>query len=145
MINYHSTFNGVDVENGDQVAFACCSKHWEMMHAAISDRGMGHLISKGPAEAEAMAKKIQDEGPEAFTDPLMESFTKMTVALMEMVGPEDLLRMYAHVEHKPICPICAAMVVGKEGHASTENHWTNNLADHMLTEYRERGLVTRLQ
>lgn len=126
----------------DQVAIQCCKKHWEMMEQALAVRGMDHLFSNSGDEAEQQFKEAEGV-PWAMTDPLLEAFTMMAAQAISNGIPEDQINEFAG---KQICPVCTAMkMIVNTTPEATETHWTGGLADFLLSEYRERGILARLQ
>lgn len=126
----------------DQVAIQCCKKHWEMMEQALTARGMDHLVSSNSDEAEKQFKEAEGV-PWAMTDPLLEAFTIMAAQAIHNGITPDRINEFAG---KQICPVCTAMSLTEDATADvTETHWTGGLADYLLSEYRERGILTRLQ
>ncbi len=128
----------------DQIAVQCCPKHWEMMEKALEERGMKALISPTPEEANKRFKHAQSR--DSFTelnDPLLEAFMLQASQVINCGIPETLLN---NAKDNQICPVCIAMTLTQDATPeSTELHWTSGLADHMLTTYRTRGAVPRLQ
>lgn len=126
----------------DQVAIQCCIKHWQMMERALTDRGMDHLFSKSGNEAEKQFKEAEGV-PWDMADPLLEAFTIMGAQILYNGIPADQLKEFGG---KEICPVCTAMSLTENATPEvTETHWTGGLADFLLSEYRERGILTRLQ
>lgn len=112
------------------------------MEQALADRGMDHLISANSEEAGEKFKEAQGE-PWSMTDPLLEAFTMM--AGQAITNGIDK-GMVSEIAGRQICPVCTAMKMVKEtAPEDTETYWTGGLADHLLHEYRERGVLTRLQ
>jgi len=125
----------------DQVAIQCCTKHWKMMEQALTDRGMDHLVSNSGEKAEKVFKDAEGQ-PWEMTDPLLEAFTMQAAQTMNNGIPPDKVD---EIAGKYICPVCLAMKLTNKEPESTETYWTGGLADFLLGEYRERGLLPRLQ
>ncbi len=77
-----------------------CTEHWEALRAAISKRGLDHLIAPDTKAAQAMVERsVQGtEGPLDF-DPLMSANFQLWQLALDFCG----LRMMAGEE---ICPAC---------------------------------------
>lgn len=81
-----------------------CQHHWDMLRAAIADRGMAHLV---PSNGEGAAKLAAAGTP----DPLMSAMFSITANALDVFGPGI---MGVKEDGTPYCPIC----VGNEACAA---------------------------
>lgn len=119
----------------------CCERHWQALIEAVEAREMSHLICENGKQAEEMWQKHQD-GEECSTDPLLTCFLMISIEAIKQGGPEMLLPDEKGNEK---CPICEAVKYTPDLTSSTEDNWTNGVADAVLQDFRERKLVTQLQ
>jgi hypothetical protein len=120
-----------------------CDDHVAKLRAAISARGLEHLVTKSESEAVARAK-AEAEGnlPEGLYDPLLCAEHMIASKALELGGMYLLKGDY--------CPVCEAMV-----HASgtkdsngrmitdkiVEKDWIDGPADAVLAYCRAQGLL----
>jgi hypothetical protein len=118
-----------------------CQKHWDMLRAAISSRGLDQFIAPDGEAATARAlqqMKNAAEGEKAITiatfDPLMDANYAIWSNALRM-GGNYMLGADEKGEH--YCPVCEA--VTHKSH--DEDWWITNAADEQLNKAKELGVI----
>ena len=130
-----------------------CSKHWQMLRAAIEERGLSHLVAKdGHAAMEPMVLQLEGREREAMFDPLMSAYWMIVSAATARVG----LSLYAGGDEQ--CPVCVGVAwnLAKQAalgadpdynggnpttEADEERYWIDGPANAQRVIAEEKGLV----
>ena len=112
-----------------------CTKHWDMLKAALELRGILHLAHKS---GEELVEYIQRsaEGVTGDYDPLFDCNNMITCNALQSGG---LYLMGKPPEGEHFCPICEAVA----HNCGSEAFWLDSPADASLAYCREQGLVPK--
>lgn len=109
-----------------------CADHWTKLKAAISNRGLDHLVAKSDKEAlENSVAQINNQ-PSVY-DPLMDCHWMITNRALERGG---LYLLSSKLDGTQYCPVCEALQNG-----ATELNWIEGPADAAFAFCREKGLI----
>lgn len=115
-----------------------CKPHWDMLRAAVDERGMNDLVAHdGKAAADNLVAELQGE-PTRF-DPLMELNNHFWAEALRCGG---LYLMGLNEKGEHYCPICEFEAHGTRFDAKTQ---IGECADAMLAHCREEGLLPKCQ
>lgn len=116
-----------------------CSPHWERLKAAITDRGLFHLVAKSGEEATTVAiEQLEGDESNANWDPLMTATFMIYNRFLETVGLAGM---------GEFCPLCEAQKGLKRaiGIDDGAEQWIVGCTDAVLVEARQRKLVPGAQ
>lgn len=125
-----------------------CKPHWDALRAAVTQRGMDHLVAKSGEEA--MASMVAELGGTATKqdwDPLMAAHWAIVTRVTERVG-------LAALTTPDFCPLCAVQESYEHVAATYDpipagavdaQHWVDSCMDAMLRHARECGLMPGVQ
>jgi hypothetical protein len=121
-----------------------CHRHWEQLRDACASRGMAHLVSETPEQAEI---ERQLAGDDTNFDPLLRANFMIWGEAVRTGGPYVM----GFDEHgKEFCPICEAIEniapedLPDKRYSSTEQYWTEGVMDSILQYARDIGLMPPL-
>lgn len=125
-----------------------CQKHWDMLRAAINDRGLSHLVAKSSEEAmESIVAQLQ--GGEGDYDPLMDCYWMITNRALEVGGlyllSGDLCPVCEAMKHTAHIPALGSTTNEPAGAEWVEKHWIDGPADAVLKHCQQQGLTTPAQ
>lgn len=108
-----------------------CKPHWDLLRAAVADRGLDKLGAQNAREAHAELVG-QLEGEQGNFDPLLGSWNRINLQMLENVGLRAIGR----------CPLC---ILVEDGRPELVDNWINGVTDGALAYAREHGLVPKPQ
>lgn len=122
-----------------------CQEHWAKLKAAISERGLDHLVAKSGEEAfDGVVTELQ--GGKSEYDPLMSCNNMIWNVGLQQGG---LYLMGKKEDGTQFCPICESLEhqLPPEGmtKAQQEASWINGPADIALEHARKLSLMPKVQ
>lgn len=139
-----------------------CLLHWQQCRDAIQARGLWHLVSTSGEEATAkLEAQLEGDKRPVQRDPLMDlNFMLMSNAI-EKVGLMAIGPSGEEANDGEFCPLClprrsfdvhntptgrcgdpACQLQVKPGEKPWDEMVLESAADHLLTQYRQMGLVS---
>jgi hypothetical protein len=115
-----------------------CQPHWDLLRAAVDERGMNDLVAKDSKAATDNLVAEMEGAPTSF-DPLM-SLNNHFFGEALRCGGLYLMALNDKGEH--YCPICEFEKHGKDFNAKAQ---VAASADAMLAYARDEGLLPKVQ
>jgi len=108
-----------------------CDDHWAKLRAAISKRGLDHLVARGGKEAvDRLVDEVKGTETAATFDPLMCAHNMVASKALELGG------LYM-LTGEDICPVCEAV----KNECGDESYWIDGPADAALEEAKKIGMI----